>query len=445
MSRVLIGTVPIRGHVGPFVAVARMLRDCGHEVAWYTGAKYADMVRESGVTHLGYREAVDFDDADFDATFPQRAALSGLSQLRYDMKHVFIDGAAGQLRDLTDYAREFRPDLLLSDPGMIGAALLSEQSGIPSGVLGILPLVCSSADIAPFGLGLAPGHGALARVRNRVLNWLVQHIVFGDVQRHWLDLRRQLGMTPTEWWMDAGVRRVKFWVQPTVPGFEYPRSDLPSTVQFAGLLTGMSKHPPPLPDYLDEMRSRPIVHVTQGTLANTDPRLIKPTLEALADEAVWVVVSTGGRDVAELGLGPLPANARVSTFLDYERFLPRVAVMVTNGGYGGVQQALKHGVPLVVAGATEDKPEVAARVAWSGTGINLRTETPTPKQVRQAVRQILSDKQYSASAARLAREYAGYDALATVRALVERWAGAAGTARVPSSAASFGAIEAASI
>jgi hypothetical protein len=42
--------------------------------------------------------------------------------------------------------------------------------------------------------------------------------------------------------------------------------------------------------------------------------------------------------------------------------------MVTNGGYGGVQQALANGVPLVVAGDSEDKPEVAARVRWSGTG-----------------------------------------------------------------------------
>jgi UDP:flavonoid glycosyltransferase YjiC (YdhE family) len=38
--------------------------------------------------------------------------------------------------------------------------------------------------------------------------------------------------------------------------------------------------------------------------------------------------------------------------------------MVTNGGYGGVQMALSYGVPLVVAGASEDKPEVAP--VWRG-------------------------------------------------------------------------------
>ena len=58
--------------------------------------------------------------------------------------------------------------------------------------------------------------------------------------------------------------------------------------------------------------------------------------------------------------------------------------MVTNGGYGAVQRALTTGVPLVVAGDTEDKPEVAARVEWFGVGVNLRTGVPTASHGRSA-------------------------------------------------------------
>jgi UDP:flavonoid glycosyltransferase YjiC (YdhE family) len=47
------------------------------------------------------------------------------------------------------------------------------------------------------------------------------------------------------------------------------------------------------------------------------------------------------------------------------------------------------GVPLVVAGDTEDKPEVAARVTWSGVGITLRTGRPRPDRLRAAVRRRL--------------------------------------------------------
>jgi UDP:flavonoid glycosyltransferase YjiC (YdhE family) len=93
--------------------------------------------------------------------------------------------------------------------------------------------------------------------------------------------------------------------------------------------------------------------------------------------------------------------------------------MVTNGGYGGVQMALSYGVPLVVAGASEDKPEVAARVAWSGAGLNLKTGKPKPQAVRAAVRALLDDPRYRDRARALASEYRSYDPIARVTQLVE--------------------------
>ena len=52
--------------------------------------------------------------------------------------------------------------------------------------------------------------------------------------------------------------------------------------------------------------------------------------------------------------------------------------MITNSGYGGIQQALAYGVMLIAAGKTEDKAENGARIAWSGVGIDLKTDSPTP-------------------------------------------------------------------
>jgi len=93
--------------------------------------------------------------------------------------------------------------------------------------------------------------------------------------------------------------------------------------------------------------------------------------------------------------------------------------MVTNGGYGAVQKALSRGVPLVVAGVTEDKPEVAARVAWCGAGVNLRTGTPTAAAVATAVRAVLAADRYRVAARRLQRSYAAVDTDARVVELLE--------------------------
>ena len=86
-------------------------------------------------------------------------------------------------------------------------------------------------------------------------------------------------------------------------------------------------------------------------------------------------------------LPPLPANARAAEFLPDAELLPKVAVYVTNGGYGGLHYAMENGVPIVGAGDTEDKPEGAARVAWAGAGINLKTGRPRPEAIRDAVQE----------------------------------------------------------
>jgi UDP:flavonoid glycosyltransferase YjiC (YdhE family) len=88
--------------------------------------------------------------------------------------------------------------------------------------------------------------------------------------------------------------------------------------------------------------------------------------------------------------------------------------MVTNGGYGGVQQALAHGVPLVVAGDSEDKPEVAARVRWSGAGIDLRSGKPAPAAIAAAVRRILADPSFRSRARALQAEIAASTPLDTI-------------------------------
>jgi len=124
---------------------------------------------------------------------------------------------------------------------------------------------------------------------------------------------------------------------------------------------------------------------------------------------------------------------RVAEYLPYDRLLPLTDVVVTNGGYGGVQQSLAHGIPLVVAGQTEDKVEVCARVGWSGAGVNLRTSTASPRQVGDAVTRVLTDPSFRANAERIGaamRDSDAWAALDTVLSgLRDRWPVVRGRAR----------------
>jgi UDP:flavonoid glycosyltransferase YjiC (YdhE family) len=162
-----------------------------------------------------------------------------------------------------------------------------------------------------------------------------------------------------------------------------------------------------------------VVLVTQGTVRNEDDLLFAPAIEALASGDALVIVTTGNGAPVK---GPLPPNVRVEPFVPYAALMPHVSAYVTNGGYGGVQMALAHGVPIVVCGATEDKPEVGARVAWSGAGLRIRSRTPTAPELRAAVSRVLSDPAYRGNARRIAADIAACDAPATGAGLIEELA-----------------------
>ena len=62
-----------------------------------------------------------------------------------------------------------------------------------------------------------------------------------------------------------------------------------------------------------------------------------------------------------------------------------------------------------MAGGDLDKPEVAARVAWAGAGVNVRTGRPSARSVLHAWRRVSTDASYRAGARRLAVRLAEHD------------------------------------
>jgi UDP:flavonoid glycosyltransferase YjiC (YdhE family) len=164
-------------------------------------------------------------------------------------------------------------------------------------------------------------------------------------------------------------------------------------------------------------RDRPVVLVTQGAAATDLGELVEPALAGLAGNSL-TVVATGGAGPAGLNRF-IPSNALVAPYLPFKTLMPHVSVMVTNGGIGGVQSALAHGVPLVIAGTRHESSEVAARIVSSGVGL-LATRTPSPDQVRRAVHEVLTDPRFRRRAVEMRREIARVGPACSVAHLIER-------------------------
>ena len=407
---VLIAATPQHAHVTPLLAVASALVAEDVHVVVLTGRRFQDAVEATGAVFTPIGERFDYDDRELERTFPGIVGKTGIAGMKYAVRTVFLPPMPEQLVDLQFAADAHDAGVVVTDPlflGGIAYALLPREHRRPVALIGLVPLMLDSRDTAPFGLGLLPMPGPVGLLRNALLQVLARHVLFADIAKE-VDTAfvAAVGAHLGHSVFDVGSV-VDLIAQLTVPSFEYPRSDLPPTVRFVGPL-----RPPPgpavrLPDWWADLEGRTVVHVTQGTVANARfEDLLLPTIRGLAEEDLVVVAATGRRDpgIVRDALGSVPGNLRLAEFLPYEQLLPLTDVMVTNGGYGGVHAALRHGVPLVVAGRSEEKVEVSARVRWSGVGVDLRTQRPTPDKVAAGVWRVLSEPSYRSAAERIGAE-----------------------------------------
>lgn len=421
MSRFLFATQPITGHFSPALPIVRTLVERGHEVMWYTGKKFRSKVEAVGATFAPYQDAYDYDDSDYDAAFAGRRALKGLNQIKFDFIQLFMKQIGPQHRDLQAILLHFSADVLVGDPSIFAAFTVNEKGGPPNATYNITVLGIKGRDVAPFGLGMLPIDSALGRLRNRLLYGLASNVIFKAVSDEFGRQCQSVGAAPRKF--DGVPVSPYLFLQPTVPACEYPRTDLPPQVHFIGALLPDAPTDFIPPSWWEQVvhKHRPVVLVTQGTVATDVQELVVPTLRALANEDV-TVIAAGVKDRNALGADPLPTNLHVEAFIPFKVLLPYVDVYITNGGYGGVMTALSHGVPVIAAGVTEDKPEVGNRVEYSGVGINLKTATPTVEQIKGAAKQVLAEPRYRQHARRLQNELGRYHAPTSAVMLLEKLA-----------------------
>src|SRR5258708_1192175 len=412
--KILIASTPATGHLNPLLAIGHVLIAEGHELAFLSGSVLRSRIEAIGAEFHAFPEGADFDLRDFDSVAPELKSMApGLDWLRVAMERIFVDAIPAQHKGFQQVLRSFAADIIIGDDMLFGVLpmLLGPRSErLPIVLCGTSFLHWKREDGAPHFVGLPPATTKQQRDNYAEIYREHDRLVYQPVADRLNGCLQTMGVGPLSMTLfDSVVDLADAYLQLTVPSFEFPR-DIPASVHFVG--------PPPIipnqvpfPSWAHELDgSRKVVLVTQGTLANHNfGLLVGPTLAALANEPDLLVVATAGGRPIDAIPGPIPANARLAQYLPFEWILPKVDVFVTNGGYGSVNQAMSFGIPLVTAGITEDKADVNARVAWSGVGIDLATNEPTPQALREAIRTVLDTPNYRSRASLMADEFGGID------------------------------------
>jgi MGT family glycosyltransferase len=411
-KKILFACVPADGHFNPLTGIAKHLQSAGYDVRWYSSAAYKEKLEKLEMPYYPFNKAMEVTGDTVDEIFPERKAIKNpVKKLNYDIINFFINRGPEYFADILNIYRSFPFDLVIVDCAFTGIPFISDKMKIPVISIGVFPLTETSRDLAPNGLAITPASSFAGRVKQSILHFIADNILFKKSNKA---LKQMMEDHEIEYnnvtIFDMLVKKSTLLLQSGTPGFEYYRSDLGKNIRFIGGLLPYTSNTKRT-EWFDKRLNlyKNVVLVTQGTVERDPEKIIVPALEAFKDSDTLVIATTGGAQTKELQARYPQKNIIVEDFIPFADVMPYADVYITNGGYGGVMLGIENRLPLVVAGVHEGKNEINARIGYFKLGINLKTETPGPQQLRDAVNEVMNNNIYKTNVVRLSKEFKEYD------------------------------------
>lgn len=357
---VLFLSLPVYGHVYPSLTVAEELARRGHRVTFATGESFADDLARSGVDLLPYSSEL----ASIPAELSDNADTIEVSILSLS----FYERSLRELPALASRLSEEPPNLVVCDPLTFGAATVLGRGWHA-------PVVVAHANLA----------------FNETFNWPAQrrYEILADPRRDQaIEIETNLVRLFGHHGIDEGrLNRGEDLTLVYAPRALQPFAEsFGENYVFVGPATDgtVFEGDWPRPD------GRPVLFISLGTLYNERPDFFRLFVEAFG-ELDWHVVMSLGGSTSTVGLGPVPPNFELHSWVPQLAVLEHANVFVSNGGLGGITSALRQATPLVLMPEAAEQEMHARQVADLGLGRIVRFDEITAAELRQTVVDLARD------------------------------------------------------
>ncbi|MEU3702858.1 nucleotide disphospho-sugar-binding domain-containing protein [Streptomyces anulatus] len=398
--RVLVMTTPDPSHLPPLAPVAWALRAAGHEVLVAGQPDSAESARTTGLSMVAFGEPFDTEQLVLNSLSPGKRPLESrpgsapgtAPPVKGGFGGVWIERARAMAEEYLAFARDYRPDLVLSDP-------LDYSGLVIGGALGI-PVVHHRWGVDPVGTPRIPA-----------------------AREELADFCRTLGLE-------------------TLPDPAVVLDPCPAALQLPGIRQGTPVRYVPfngsgaMPDWVRAEWGAPrtttrrvVVSLGRRTLAYHGVPFVRALLHALAGVPDVELIATVGAE-HRAAVGPVPARVRMLDPFPLHAVLGSCDAIVTHGGSATTMTATLHGVPQLALPQMADCFAHGERLAACGAGVSLATvaEQDDPAVLRASLSLLLDDPSYAAGASRLRADMERMPSPAEVVPALERLAGKASPA-----------------
>ncbi|MGW0595394.1 activator-dependent family glycosyltransferase [Streptosporangium sp. NPDC002607] len=386
--RILFATVPEKTIFLPMVPLAWALRTAGHEVRVAGQPAFSDVITQAGLTAVPVGRNVDtmrllqlygmtaeqLEQVRVGLPAPYDIVedpTGGTWERTLDAHAETADGDRAEsfpmIAGLVDFARHWRPDLVIWTPFSYAGAIAAKACG-----------------------------AAHARL-------LFSVDVFGMTRERFLQLRAEQPpekrADPMADWLGDYAGKYGFdFTEGMITG-DFTIDQLPASLSMRADLDYLPMRyipyggPAVVPGWLRTPLERPRVALTLGTTA-TDMFAgytagVQDILDSLADLDIEVVATIAESEQAKLSR--VPGNARLVSYVPLHALAPTCSAVISHGGFGTVLTTALHGVPQLAMGYHFDEPIMARDLAAQGGALALQPGQATGQAVRESVLRLLDE------------------------------------------------------
>ena len=414
MARIGFLSVNAKGHMYPMSSLALQLQRRGHEVTFFCVADAEGFFRKLDLNvvvvgreqfPLGYTEEV----------FAHLGKLKGQAGTLYTVR-ILGDMVETQCAELPQKIRENDIDGLVIDQFSMGGATIGEHLRLPYVHVANALMFNMEKRVPPVNFGWSCDTSPLAIARNAIVHALSRRML-RPLRSKINQQRSRWNLVPyTDFPNDAFRGHPQISQQP--PGFEFLRYELPADFHFVGPLhQRMDRSETAFP--WERLDGRPIVYASMGTLQNRLDWIFEVILKACAGREFQLVLSLGGGSDPSR-FGGVGGDAVIVNYCPQIELLQRSAACITHAGLNTALESLAQGVPMVAIPITNDQPGVAARIAWSGTGVVISPKRLNASGLADALVRVLNLPSYRENALRLSREIHRLNSLERASEIIER-------------------------
>jgi UDP:flavonoid glycosyltransferase YjiC (YdhE family) len=398
MAIIVLTTHGSSGDLNPFLALGLGLRERGHEVRF---ALSQPLVCRAEAAGFPVHRLAD------DAPLTGQAAIyqggSSVGSLKAAVQQTILPTLEQKVEDLR--AACAGADLLVAASLQLPASVVADLTGIPWASVAVAPLALPSADFPPSPMPSAPA--PLRPLMNRIA-WSVGARLLDPIADPAVNaLRARYGLAPRRrLLLDGGLSDALVAVAVS-PAFLPRPADWPEQARVTGFCfwdtPGSWEAPATLDTFL--AGSQPVVAVSSGSQSPE----VGDAFAAFYRAAVAAVRQAGARALV-IGAAPgtltepLPPDVLTLPFAPFSQIYPRCAAAIHHGGIGTAAQALRAGLPSLVAPWGFDQFFIADRIAQLGAGLRLDRKRDTTERIAGKLTSLLRQPAYRIRARELASQ-----------------------------------------